>query len=1104
MPNPARILLVSISASSAAVLFGATGASAQVQQPPSSGDRVLGLDVSAWQQDISQATWNDIRNVENRQFVFIRSSRGGTTGYYNQSNPDNIGGENTLSQRYDDPYFAQNITRATNAGMLAGPYHFGRLDIISSTLNSGGIPNNGADEADHFIQMAGAWMRPGYLLPTFDLEAGIPERNPAQLTQFSLDFSNRINEVMGIRPIIYINGTYANRVESSAVAAFPNMWIARWPNQENPGAINVQTGQPDDSLSSLYGKWDDFGDPQPWKFWQYTSWGRLNSFNSGGSNLDLNVAQGNIEFVKDYQVPALWTSPSDGNWVTMSNWNSGQNPAAPVQGPGQVARVGTLDLPVARLPGLQDNVDINRPNENITVTLDRGYQSVRRFNLNERLNVSGGALNASLSGQVGAGGTLSLSGGNVHFTQAYVNNGGLLDFSGAGTLHVGTLFLESNPTFTGAGGTGQILAKAGYANPTLNLMGGTRSFAVADGSAGTDMRIVVPLTNGHFTKTGTGTLELTGNNSAFAGNLFVSGGNLRLTNANQIGTSGVRTSSSGAVLVDGNGLNFTREIRLGGRGFGNAGALQNVAGNNTWSGNVVLNGGNHNQNETRLNQISAADGTTLNLSGVIENNLSAEPRSWAKIGGGDVVLTGNSPNTYSNLTRVFNGRLIIEKDAALGATNQTEVAAGTLQLPNANSVVAFRAPTGSSGLNYTAQEWIFTDGLGVNNAQIDNLGGANTFAGHFGLAGPVGADGVQKASIGVSTGSLELTGGLYARGTSGSTGPEARHIHKRGNGTLILSGTNVGGPSNSFARPLADRSTFTIEAGTVQLKGAAGNGVNVAGISTWNVNTGGLLALAQGDAAGSADVQFNGNVSGNGNLAKSGSGSVFLGGAVSTFGGAMSVTGGTLGIAQSGADSSIANVNGISIGGSARLDLADNDLVVRTTPAAGMEAFVAAGYADGDWNGTGGIISSTAADDDWIHTLGVADNALLGRESFGGHAGLTGDETFVMYTIYGDADLTGAVDPDDFDLFRAGFAGEQDAVWHFGDFDYNGIVNGLDFERYLFGFLNQPSSNAPAGFYGELVTFAEDNGLDPTMIPEPSSVALLAMGAGVLLRRRRR
>jgi len=234
--------------------------------------RVLGLDISAWQGNISQTTFNNIHNVENRQFIIIRSSRGGTTGYYNQSDPNNTAGLNTLSQRYDDPYYVQNINRVTAAGMLAGSYHFSRPDIIASTLNSGGIPNNGADEADHFIQMAGPWMRPGYLMPVHDFEAGDGIRTDNELTQFCIDFSNRIYERMGIRPAIYTGGNYSAYVFQTASASlrdqmakppanspptpigpcYPILWNARWPNQTNVAAIDVQNGNPKDSYSGFY------------------------------------------------------------------------------------------------------------------------------------------------------------------------------------------------------------------------------------------------------------------------------------------------------------------------------------------------------------------------------------------------------------------------------------------------------------------------------------------------------------------------------------------------------------------------------------------------------------------------------------------------------------------------------------------------------------------------------------------------------------------------------------------------------------------------------------------------------------------------------------
>src|SRR3954465_2300767 len=104
------------------VIMGAT--------EPAHAQRLLGLDISAWQGNISQTTWNNIRLVENRQFVFIRSSRGGTTGEDHRQGgyPASDDTFFNLSQRYDDPYFVQNINRATAAGMFAGSYHFSRPD----------------------------------------------------------------------------------------------------------------------------------------------------------------------------------------------------------------------------------------------------------------------------------------------------------------------------------------------------------------------------------------------------------------------------------------------------------------------------------------------------------------------------------------------------------------------------------------------------------------------------------------------------------------------------------------------------------------------------------------------------------------------------------------------------------------------------------------------------------------------------------------------------------------------------------------------------------------------------------------------------------------
>src|SRR3954454_6570601 len=71
----------------------------------SSGNRLLGLDVSVYQGTITQTTWNNLRTVENRQFVFIRATRGGTTGEDHRQGgyPASDDTFFSQSQRYDDP-----------------------------------------------------------------------------------------------------------------------------------------------------------------------------------------------------------------------------------------------------------------------------------------------------------------------------------------------------------------------------------------------------------------------------------------------------------------------------------------------------------------------------------------------------------------------------------------------------------------------------------------------------------------------------------------------------------------------------------------------------------------------------------------------------------------------------------------------------------------------------------------------------------------------------------------------------------------------------------------------------------------------------------------
>jgi hypothetical protein len=151
-------------------------------------------------------------------------------------------------------------------------------------------------------------------------------------------------------------------------------------------------------------------------------------------------------------------------------------------------------------------------------------------------------------------------------------------------------------------------------------------------------------------------------------------------------------------------------------------------------------------------------------------------------------------------------------------------------------------------------------------------------------------------------------------------------------------------------------------------------------------------------------------------------------------------------------------LDALAIGGAGALNLNDNALLVRDGSFAAVQALVTQGFSGGAWNGAGGITSGAAATDpNGVTALGYADNAELGLTQFSGVTGLIGNEILVKYTYYGDADLSGVVDLDDFSQFLDGYQhqGTVTANWLHGDLDYSGLVDLDDFSQFLFGYQNQ-------------------------------------------------
>jgi phosphatidylinositol-3-phosphatase len=273
------------------------------------------------------------------------------------------------------------------------------------------------------------------------------------------------------------------------------------------------------------------------------------------------------------------------------------------------------------------------------------------------------------------------------------------------------------------------------------------------------------------------------------------------------------------------------------------------------------------------------------------------------------------------------------------------------------------------------------------------------------------------------------------------------------------------------------------------------------------------------NSSGNYTINGSGSIAGTGSLTKLGSGTLTLstvnayaGGTIVNAGalvvgangalpdGSVNITGGTL---QLGVSTGLAQITSLSVSGNGTFDVNNNHVIINygagRDPIASIAALLATGYAGGNWNGAGGIVSTAAAANAG-YGLGYADSADPGNP-----ANLASGTIEIAYTLLGDANLDGVVNGIDFGILAANF-NKGVTGWDDGDFNYDNVVNGIDFGELAANFnkgasgasINEPAWDDPA-----ILAFAAANGL-LAYVPEPSSVALLAIGGVVVLRRKRR
>jgi len=291
----------------------------------------------------------------------------------------------------------------------------------------------------------------------------------------------------------------------------------------------------------------------------------------------------------------------------------------------------------------------------------------------------------------------------------------------------------------------------------------------ADSSFEINGRVGGGASNSNYTKTGAGTLILSGNNGGSgswnfgAGGLFtISEGIVRFANTVAAGNSAnPYTVASGAAMELSGGFSQTASngnYTLNGTGIDDNGSLRSLSGNNSIvaalvsglppSGAIVLS----------TNSSIGVDADTLTIKKVISGS-----GSLTKVGAGTLVLN----NTYGDNTTTYANTF----------TGNTTISAGILSLQGLDMLQNSAFDTGNS---ITGDA---TNGLRTNQTSL-KLGGligdknlANVFTTTTG-----GYSGVTAITLNAASGSNHSYSGVI---------DGARSLTKTGEGTQILTGNNT-------------------------------------------------------------------------------------------------------------------------------------------------------------------------------------------------------------------------------------------------------------------------------------------------------------------------
>ncbi|WP_176206673.1 autotransporter-associated beta strand repeat-containing protein, partial [Salmonella enterica] len=387
------------------------------------------------------------------------------------------------------------------------------------------------------------------------------------------------------------------------------------------------------------------------------------------------------------------------------------------------------------------------------------------------------------------------------------------------------------------------------AHGTFNLTNADGSFAVNTVLENVDATLDPANATGwdgtSLIKQGAGTLILNAENT-YTGGTTISGGTLVATNVDALGSGDV---TDDATLELNTGGTFDNAISGSGQVVKSGDGALTLSGSNTYTGGTLISGGTLvASNVEALGTGDVTDNATLalNAGGDFTNNIGGTGRVEKS---GDKTLTLSGSNTYTGGTLISGGTLVANDVNALGTGDVTD-----------NATLALN--TGGDFINNIGG----TGRVEKSGDDTLTLSGSNTYTGGTLInGGTLVASNVEALGTGDVTDNATLalnTGGTFDNAISGSG-----QVVKSGDKMLTLSGAN----SYSGGTLISDG---TLVASNVE---ALGTG-DVTNNATLELNTGG---------------DFTNNISGSGQVEKSGDDALTLSGANSYSGGTL-ISDGTL------------------------------------------------------------------------------------------------------------------------------------------------------------------------------------------------------------------